>query len=95
MLAVDALAAPTNPECFEPVAFDAKVEPLGKSTQQALDLAPLKSRNRTTAAADQMMLVAGLGNHIAVLAFRAVYEAKPLMVVEQLEGAIDRCTPNM
>lgn len=77
------------------MTLDAEVEPLGEAAEQCVDLAALESNHAAARATNEMVLVARLGNHIAVFAFRTMNQAEPLPAVQQLERTIHRGAPDL
>jgi len=61
------------------MALDTKIKPLCKAAEQRIDLASLERNHAAARATYKMVLVAGLGDNIAVFAFGPVNQAEPLL----------------
>jgi len=66
---LSALTHLANAKRFQPMTFDAEVQPFGKATQQCFKVAALKRDHIAATAAHQMMLVPRLSYDVTMFTF--------------------------
>ena len=83
---------------FQPVVVDAEVQAPGQPAEQFVDITALEGGHRAAVLTNQVMLMVLLDWHIRVLVGRGdlpgrapVHPRQPMVVVQQVDGAIHGC----